>query len=148
MVQSASLLSRKRDLLYFIFFAIHFPIIFRKLQTPSFRSFLHTTCSSVVDTVPLLPSILQTDLSHQLRSFYINTYHDKFFSEHPPAWFSTFIAMELLYHAPLSLWALGALLKAEVWAWDDRSIAQKWDLTMLGVYGVGYALEIAGQATG
>ncbi|KAB8070945.1 putative integral membrane protein [Aspergillus leporis] len=137
MVQSASLLSRKCDLIYFIFFAVHLPIIF------------------LVDAVPLLPSILQTNLSHQLRSFYIETYHDKFFSEAPPAWFSTFIAMELLYHAPLSLWALGALLKdnplvpmhllvfgvqsfvtssaclAEVWGWDDRSTAQKRDLTFL-----------------
>ncbi|KAE8330078.1 transmembrane protein 6/97 [Aspergillus sergii] len=137
MVQYASLISRKRDLIYFIFFAIHLPIIF------------------LVDTVPLLPSILQTNLSHQIRSFYIATYHDKFFSEPAPAWFSTFIAMELVYHAPLSLWALGALLRddplvpmhllvfgvqsfvtssaclAEVWGWDDRTVAQKQDLTML-----------------
>ncbi|OGM50611.1 integral membrane protein [Aspergillus bombycis] len=137
MVQSASLISRKRDLIYFIFFAIHLPIIF------------------LVDTVPLLPSLLQTNLSHHIRSYYIATYHDKFFSEPAPAWFSTYIAMELVYHAPLSLWALGALLRddplvpmhllvfgvqsfvtssaclAEVWGWDDRTVAQKQDLTML-----------------
>ncbi|KAE8376011.1 transmembrane protein 6/97 [Aspergillus bertholletiae] len=137
MVQSTSLISRKRDLIYFIFFAIHLPIIF------------------LIDTVPLLPSVLQTNVSHHIRSYYIETYHDKFFSEPSPMWFSTFIAMELVYHAPLSLWALGALLRddplvpihllvfgiesfvtssaclAEVWGWDDRTVAQKQDLTML-----------------
>ncbi|MBZ6373478.1 MAG: DUF2781 domain-containing protein [Kocuria palustris] len=63
-----------------------------------------------MDTVPLLPSFLQTNLSHQLREFYITTYRDKFF-EDPPTWFTVFIWMELLYHLPVSIWAARGLLK-------------------------------------
>lgn len=67
--------------------------------------------SAVVDAAPLLPSFLRTDISHQLRAFYIDTYHDKFFEDPAPAWFSAFIVMEMVYHAPLSLWAIRALLR-------------------------------------
>ncbi|EAU32874.1 predicted protein [Aspergillus terreus NIH2624] len=134
---ASSLLTRKRDLLYFIFFVIHVPIIF------------------LVDTVPLLPSWLVTDFSHTLREYYIVNYHDKFFEEAAPAWFTLFTAMELVYHAPLSVWAIGALWRdhplvpahllvfgvqsfvtsiaclAEVWTWDDRTTSQKQTLTSL-----------------
>ncbi|KAF9895071.1 hypothetical protein FE257_004700 [Aspergillus nanangensis] len=132
-----SLLSRKCDALYLFFFVIHLPIIF------------------LVDTVPLLPSFLVTDLSHTIRDFYINNYHDKFFQESPPAWFSVFIVMELFYHTPLSIWAIWALWRdhplvpanllvfgvqsfvtsmaclAEVWSWTDRTTSQKQTLTSL-----------------
>ncbi|EAW12015.1 EXPERA domain-containing protein [Aspergillus clavatus NRRL 1] len=132
----SSVLTRKRDLVYLIFFIIHIPTIF------------------LVDTVPLLPSFLQIDFMHQIRQFYINSYQDKFFSD-PPAWFTAFIAMELFYHVPLSIWAVGGLLRddplvpvhllvfgvqafvtslaclVDVWSWVDRSVAQKKDITML-----------------
>lgn len=62
-----------------------------------------------MDTVPLLPSWLVTDFSHTLREYYIANYHDKFFEEAAPAWFTLFTVMELVYHAPLSVWAIGAL---------------------------------------
>ena len=45
-----------------------------------------------------------------LRCFYIETYHDQFFT-YPPAWFTMYMWMELLYHTPLSVWAIGALLR-------------------------------------
>ena len=86
--------TRKRDCAYLIFFATHIPIIF------------------LIDTVPLLPPVMVTSLSHTLRDFYITTYRDKFFSE-PPTWFTAFIWMELLYHVPLSLWAVWGLLRGE-----------------------------------
>ncbi|KKK14357.1 hypothetical protein P175DRAFT_0445369 [Aspergillus ochraceoroseus IBT 24754] len=129
--------SRKRDLIYFGFFAIHIPIIF------------------LVDTVPLLPSFLRTDLSLQLRSYYIETFRDKFFEGPVPAWFTSYIWMELCYHVPLSAWALVALLRddplvpvhllvfgiqsfltsltclVEVWGWDDRTVTEKQNITML-----------------
>ncbi|OJJ42696.1 hypothetical protein ASPZODRAFT_155160 [Penicilliopsis zonata CBS 506.65] len=133
----APLWSRKRDMLYLFFFATHLPIIF------------------MVDTVPILPAALQTDLMHRVRDFYVNTYHDKFFEAPQPVWFTAFIWMELLYHAPLSLWAVGALIRddpmvpvhllvfgmqsfvttvaclAEVWSWTDRSLVEKQNITML-----------------
>lgn len=87
--------SRKRDCAYLFFFATHLPIIF------------------LVDTVPLQPPWLQTDLSARLRDYYIATYRDKFFEAPAPVWFQAFIWMELLYHVPLSLWAVWALLRGE-----------------------------------
>jgi hypothetical protein len=109
----------------------------------------------VVDAVPLLPSALQTNLAHQIRAFYVSSYNDKFFAEAPPPWFTAFIAMELFYHAPLSLWAIPALIRdnamvpvhllafgvqafvtslaclVQVWSWEDRTVEQKRSITML-----------------
>ncbi|CAI7642871.1 unnamed protein product [Penicillium glandicola] len=131
-----SICTRKRDSAYLLFFVTHVPIIL------------------LIDTVPLQPTILQTNLSHQLRQFYITTYRDKFF-EDPPTWFTVFIWMELLYHLPLSIWAARGLLKDHplvpvhllvfgvqafittltslvvVWSWTDRSVGEKQQLTML-----------------
>lgn len=84
--------SRKRDWAYIIFFATHIPIIY------------------LIDTFPLQPAWLQSSLSPPIREFYVNTYRDKFF-EDAPIWFQAFMWMELLYHVPLSLWAVWALLK-------------------------------------
>lgn len=85
----------KRDCAYLLFFATHLPIIF------------------LVDTVPLQPTWLQTDLSASLRSYYVATYRDKFFEAPTPVWFQAFIWMELVYHVPLSLWAVWGLLRGE-----------------------------------
>ncbi|CAG8038364.1 unnamed protein product [Penicillium salamii] len=136
MTSSTDLGMRKRDIAYLLFFVTHIPIIF------------------LIDTVPLLPTVLQTNLSHQLREFYMSTYQDKFFSE-PPPWFTAFIWMELLYHVPASLLAVRALLRdhvnlpihlvifglqafitsltclVEVWSWTDRTTAQKQQITSL-----------------
>lgn len=88
-------LSSKRNCAYLLFFATHIPIIF------------------LVDTVPLQPTWLQTDLSNRLREYYVATYRDKFFDVPTPVWFQTFIWMELMYHVPLSLWAVWGLLRGE-----------------------------------
>lgn len=48
---------------------------------------------------------------NDIRTFYIETYHDRFFS-HPPAWFTMYLWLELVYHVPLSFWAVGALLRS------------------------------------
>lgn len=47
-----------------------------------------------------------------LRQWYITTYRDQFFIA-PPAWFTMYTWMELLYHVPLSVWAVGALIRSE-----------------------------------
>ncbi|KAK4498951.1 hypothetical protein PRZ48_009462 [Zasmidium cellare] len=87
-----SLLSRKRDLTYFIFFLVHIPIVF------------------CVDIYPLYPTSLVPQFMTDLRQWYISTYRDAFFIS-PPAWFTMYIWMELFYHVPLSVWALGALIR-------------------------------------
>ncbi|KAF2431560.1 hypothetical protein EJ08DRAFT_696353 [Tothia fuscella] len=89
-----SIFSRKRDLLYLIFFTIHLPIIF------------------AVDIYPLYPSSLQANWMGQLRLWYISTYRDQFFTE-PPAWFTMYMWMELLYHVPLCVWAILALVRGD-----------------------------------
>ncbi|KAJ5445070.1 Transmembrane protein 6/97 [Penicillium cf. griseofulvum] len=146
--------TRKKDLAYLFFFLTHIPIILCTILYAYLHIFTCANTNTVIDTVPLQPSILQTNLSHQLRDFYITTYRDKFF-ENPPTWFTVFIWMELLYHLPLSIWAVRGLLKDHplvpvhllvfgiqafittltslvvVWSWTDRSVAEKQQLTML-----------------
>ncbi|KAI9044329.1 EXPERA domain-containing protein [Aspergillus affinis] len=132
-----SLWNRKRDLLYFVFFVIHIPIVF------------------LVDTVHLQPSVLTFKFSYDVRDFYFRNYQDKFFMDTPPGWFKFFSYMELYYHGPLSIWAVWALWKddpmvpvhllcfgvqalvttivclIEMWAWTDRTLGQKQQLSML-----------------
>lgn len=108
-----SILARKRDLCYLIFFAIHIPIV---LCTPLYsldRSKLPyktLTYLAGVDLYPLYPTWARPQFMSDLRKFYIDTYHDQFFT-HPPAWFSMYAYMELVYHLPLSVWAVPALLR-------------------------------------
>ncbi|KAF2091756.1 hypothetical protein K490DRAFT_61186 [Saccharata proteae CBS 121410] len=87
-----SIFSRKRDLLYLVFFLIHLPVIF------------------LVDATALYPEWARLDFMVQLRKYYVDTYQDQFFMK-PPAWFGLYTWMELLYHAPLSAWAIGALIR-------------------------------------
>ncbi|KAL9527788.1 Sigma intracellular receptor [Sphaerulina musiva] len=88
----APLLSRKKDLIYLVFFTIHIPIVF------------------LVDIYPLYPPSLIPTFMTSLRTWYIATYRDANFVS-PPAWFMLYSWLELFYHAPLSIWAIGALLR-------------------------------------
>ncbi|KAF2188566.1 hypothetical protein K469DRAFT_703161 [Zopfia rhizophila CBS 207.26] len=45
-----------------------------------------------------------------IRSYYYNTYGDRFFKD-PPTWFNTYVLLELIYHLPVTLWAIPALLR-------------------------------------
>lgn len=40
----------------------------------------------------------------------MTTYRDQYFIS-PPSWFTAYLYLELLYHIPLSFWAIGALLR-------------------------------------
>ena len=87
--------SRPLDALYTVWFLLHLVIMFS------------------VDLVPLYSSIspsLTPPALLQLRTWYIDTYHDRFFTD-PPAWFASFMWMEAVYHVPLSLWAVRALVR-------------------------------------
>ncbi|WPG99191.1 Hypothetical protein R9X50_00200200 [Acrodontium crateriforme] len=133
-----TIFSRKRDLLYLTFFIIHIPVMF------------------CVDLAPIYPASIKPQFISDIRTFYIDTYHDRFFSN-PPAWFNLYLGMELLYHTPLSVWAIGALLRddpkipihllmfavqtalttstciAEYLSWEDFSAAEKMELGKLYV---------------
>ncbi|KAA8622472.1 DUF2781 multi-domain protein [Pyrenophora tritici-repentis] len=89
------LLHRKLDTLYSIFFVIHLPIML------------------CFDLTPLYPSsVLPTPLL-ALRTWYTTTYGDRFFSGSPPVWFPVFTWLELLFHLPLTLWAIPALVRED-----------------------------------
>ncbi|KAI2623702.1 transmembrane protein 6/97 [Xylaria nigripes] len=91
------------DRIYLFFFLIHIPILF------------------CVDLVPLYPShfwqpedsplhILST-----LRDYYFTTYNDQFFRPPPapiPTFFPLYAYLELLFHLPVSLWAVRVFLSA------------------------------------
>ncbi len=66
-----------------------------------------------VDLVPLYPEGFKPASLSRYQQWYIDNYHDKFFSD-PPLWFTVFIWLEALYHIPLSIWAVRALLKGEL----------------------------------
>ncbi|GAB7362930.1 hypothetical protein MBLNU230_g3229t2 [Neophaeotheca triangularis] len=91
----ASILSRKRDLAYLVFFATHIPVIF------------------FIDAYNLWPSSLRPEFMTDLRTYYIETYQDQFFIS-PPPWFGLYLWFEVLYHVPVSVWAVGALLRGEI----------------------------------
>ena len=100
-----------------------------------------------------------------LRRWYIVTYKDRFFVQ-PTAYFMAYMWMEALYHIPLSLWAVGAIIRDDelvalnllVWAvqtgvttltclveaisWEDMSLDAKVALSQL--YGP-YLLLAAGM---
>ncbi|TAQ83048.1 hypothetical protein B7494_g8629 [Chlorociboria aeruginascens] len=85
-----SLLTRKRDLAYFVYFAIHIPVMF------------------LVDLQALYPPSLVPAPLTSLKAFYMQTYKDLFFVA-PPPFFKLFMGLELVYHVPVSLWALKGL---------------------------------------
>jgi len=105
--------NRKRDLLYLIFFLIHITVMFRKPQSlhPIFPFNDHQTYNlPVIDLTPIYPAAIKPQFLTTLRTWYITTYRDQFFTR-PPAWFNAYMWMEALYHLPLSVWAIGALLR-------------------------------------
>lgn len=92
MLAHKPLSSRPLDAVYLVWFVLHLVIMF------------------CVDMTNIYPSSLIPEHLVSLRSWYIATYNDRFFVD-PPAWFLSFIWMEAIYHVPLSIWAVPALLK-------------------------------------
>lgn len=129
------------SLIYLVFFTIHIPIVFRTYlwqnplppslsfpakekekkerrkqteiptrKTTNSHSPPFTPEYTVVDIYPLYPPSLIPTFMTSLRTWYIATYRDANFVS-PPAWFMLYSWLELFYHAPLSIWAIGALLR-------------------------------------
>ncbi|KIW06002.1 hypothetical protein, variant 1 [Verruconis gallopava] len=88
---ATSILGRKMDFIYLIFFAIHIPVVI------------------LVDSYILWPPARIPAFMTNLRQFYIATYKDIFFIN-PPAWFHLYVRMEAVYHLPISAWAVYGLL--------------------------------------
>ncbi|PVH93623.1 integral membrane protein-like protein [Periconia macrospinosa] len=138
-----SIWTRKRDLVYLVFFVVHVPVML------------------CFDLTHYYPTSLKPTFMTSLREWYIATYNDRFFYN-PPPWFALLTLLELTYHLPLTLWAIPALLRndariplallvfgletsvstlvcmAEMWSWEELSAAQRGVGGLGGMYG-GYA---------
>lgn len=53
---------------------------------------------------------MKPQLLVDIRNWYITTYKDQFFVR-APAFFVTYLIIEAVYHFPLSVWAVGAILR-------------------------------------
>ncbi|CAI6337459.1 unnamed protein product [Periconia digitata] len=89
---SSSIWSRKRDLVYLVFFLVHVPVML------------------CFDLTHYYPSPIKPTWMTSLRTWYIATYGDRFFYA-PPAYFPLFTLLELTYHLPFTLWAIPALVR-------------------------------------
>lgn len=96
-----------------------------------------------MDLVPLYPSSLwvPTDsplhFLYDLRLWYLTNYNDQFFAPPPaviPSFFPLFAFLELAFHLPVSLWAVGRLA---------RGLLDGAAEILLLVYGVETALTTA-----
>lgn len=65
---------------------------------------------AAVDLAGYYPSAIRPSFTITIRDYYVNTYRDRFFID-PPLWFKGFILLELVYHVPLTCWAIFALLR-------------------------------------
>jgi hypothetical protein len=66
----------------------------------------------VMDLQAIYPASLVPNFMLNLKAFYINTYKDQFFINTPP-FFKAFMWSELLFQAPVMIWAVGALYRSE-----------------------------------
>lgn len=73
---------------------------------------LHSDVIAVVDLYTLYPTSLRPAFMDRIHEFQITNFQDQFFIA-PPAWFKAYVWMEAIYHVPLSLWAIGAILRGE-----------------------------------
>ena len=83
-----------------------------------------------------------------LRAWYLATYGDQFFAPSPPAqipsFFPLFALLELLFHLPVSLWAVGRLSGVGKGAGGGKGAALRGkDELLLLVYGIETALTTA-----
>ncbi|KAI1382705.1 transmembrane protein 6/97 [Hypoxylon trugodes] len=117
------------DKIYLVYFILHIPILF------------------CVDLVPLYPASLWVPPSaplhflYDLRVYYIETYNDQFFAPPPaaiPSFFPLFAFLELVFHLPVSLWAVRALLGGGRGA-KQSGLSGSAELLLL-VYGIETAL--------
>ncbi|KAJ8118231.1 hypothetical protein OPT61_g733 [Boeremia exigua] len=163
-----SILTRKRDLIYFIFFLTHLPVM---LVTFAGIANDDGLCVAVTDQITgfdltgYYPSNIKPLWMGELRAWYVATYGDRFFYN-PPAWFGALTFLELVYHVPLTLWAIPALLRndpriplallvfgmetsittlvclAEMWSWEELRPEQRGLSGLGGMYGGYLALGI------
>ncbi|KAI4866057.1 transmembrane protein 6/97 [Hypoxylon rubiginosum] len=123
------------DKLYLTYFLIHLPVLF------------------CVDLVPLYPASLWVPPSsplhflRELRVYYIETYNDQFFAPPPapiPSFFPLFAFLELVFHLPVSVWAVRVLFRggSGSGSGNQGGLSGRAELLLL-VYGIETALTTA-----
>lgn len=91
---ATSIFSRKRDLMYLIYFCISVPMMF------------------IMDCQPLYPPHLIPTFMTKLGDFYVDTYKDQFFLPgNTPPFLKAYIWSEVFYQFPTGVWAIQALLR-------------------------------------
>ncbi|KAL6173457.1 hypothetical protein ACJQWK_01007 [Exserohilum turcicum] len=142
---AVSIFQRKADFVYLGFFVTHV-LVMLSFDLSGFYP---------VQIKPLWMS--------SLRDWYIETYGDRFFYK-TPVWFSVYTFLELVYHLPVSLWMIPALLRddprvplvmlvysletvlttltcmAEMLSWEELTPAQRGVQGLGGMYGAYLAL--------
>jgi len=92
---ATSLLSRKRDLVYFTYFTIAIPV------------------AVAVDLHPLYPHSWVPSWMSAIADFYVNTYHDQFMAN-PPPFFIAYLWSEALIQVPSMIWGWKAIYNSEI----------------------------------
>ncbi|KAE9363298.1 hypothetical protein N431DRAFT_564838 [Stipitochalara longipes BDJ] len=87
---ATSIFSRKRDLVYLLYFCTAVPMAF------------------IVDLQPLYPPSLIPGWMLGITEFYIKTFNDEYFINEP-VWFHFFMLSELFVQVPVMVWGIGAL---------------------------------------
>ncbi|KAF2877660.1 hypothetical protein BDV95DRAFT_559758 [Massariosphaeria phaeospora] len=132
--------SRKKDLVYLVFFLVHGVVMLG------------------FDLTHYYPAAVKPGWMTGVRTWYVATYGDRFFYN-PPSFFPLYSLLELLFHLPLTLWLMPALLRndprtplallvfslettvttmtclAEMWGWEELSSAQRGWGGLGGMYG-------------
>lgn len=128
---ATSIFSRKRDLIYLIYFCISVPMMFSEcsihlmINSPCLDHLISRSKSVfetsalishviVMDFQPLYPPQLIPTFMTKLGDFYVDTYKDRFFiKDNTPPFLKAFLWSEVLYQFPTGLWAIQALLKGK-----------------------------------
>ncbi|RKF80172.1 hypothetical protein GcM1_196039 [Golovinomyces cichoracearum] len=87
-----SLLSRRRDLFYFVHFLFALPLMF------------------LIDFQAIYDPSLVPAFMKKAKGFYVERYKDRFFID-PPPFFKLFVWSEVFVQAPVMLWSLGGLYR-------------------------------------
>lgn len=61
----------------------------------------------------MYPESIKPAFVTKLQNHYVTTYKDNNFIN-PPTWFKSYVILEILYHGPLCLWAIPALIKGKI----------------------------------
>ncbi|KAG0355841.1 transmembrane protein 6/97 [Gamsiella multidivaricata] len=87
------LTARPKDLIMFIYFAMHIPT------------------TALVDVVPLYPASVAPYIQPliKLNEYYVDTYRDPFIADRSLVWFNTFLHMEGLIQLPMFIYCAWAL---------------------------------------